>query len=112
MDELMRGTYYHRYQLFDDGTAHCVVWYILVDPGKTLRIPEGNKKKPTKSLERTKQKYQWVTEESGVIILGCYTRGYTMSQTKEFCNNPLRASAQDIGALVTQWQPRLEADVH
>ena len=110
-DRLMRGNSYHRYQLFDDGTAYCVVWYILVDPEKTLRIPEQSKKKPTKSLERKKDGDQWVTQESGVMILGCYTRGYTMSQIKEFCNNPERAG-DAVECLVTQWQPQLEADVH
>ena len=110
LDRLMRGASYHRYQLFEDGTAYCVVWYILADPEKTLRIPEDSKKKPTKSLERKKDGDQWVTRESGVTILGCYTRGYTMSQIKEFCKNAERAPA--IGALVTQWQPQLEAGVH
>ena len=106
----MRGAWYHRYQLFEDGTAYCVVWYILADPEKTLRIPEDNKKKPTKSLERNTDGDQWVTQESGVTILGCCTRGYTMSEIKKFCKNPERAPK--IGALVTQWQPQLEAGVH
>ena len=110
-DMLMRGAWYHRYQLFEDGTAYCVVWYILADPEKTLRIPEESKKKPTKSLERKKDGDQWVTQESGVMILGCYTRGYTMSQIKEYWNNPERAG-DAVECLVTQWQPQLEADVH
>ena len=106
LDRLMRGSFYHRYQLFDDGTAYCIVWYILVDPEKTFRIPETGQK--TRSLEKKKDGDQWVTEESGVIILGSYIRGYTMSQIRQFCKNPAQSG---ISTLVSQWQPKLEADV-
>ena len=114
LDRLMRGSVYHRYQLFADGTAYCVVWYLLVDPEKTLRIPGKNSKKKksgstaTRSLERKHEKDQWVTEESGVMILGCYVRGYTMSQIRGFCRNNNQARAKEIGSFVTQWQPRNE----
>ena len=37
-DRLERGSSYHRYQLFADGTAYCVVWHLLADPDQTLRI--------------------------------------------------------------------------
>ena len=106
LDKLMRGSFYHRYQLFDDGTAYCIVWHILADPEKTFRIPE--KGKPTRSLEKTKDGDQWATEESGVMILGVYMRGYHMSQIKQFCKNPAQSGIQ---TLVSQWQPELELDV-
>lgn len=105
-DRLMRGGFYHRYQLFDDGTAYCIVWYILADPEKTFRIPEDGPK--TRSLEKKNDADQWATEESGVMILGAYIRGYTMSQIKSFCQN---ATQRPISTLVSQWQPKLEADV-
>ena len=60
-----RGCYYHRYQLFPDGTAWCVVWLILADPSMTSSAGVG----------------QQATLQEGVIIIGAYTRGFHFLQS-------------------------------
>ena len=67
-ENMQRGTFYHRYQLFADGTAWCIVWVILADPSRTV--------KPDKE--------QRATLQEGVEIIGAYTRGFTYAQLEAF----------------------------
>ena len=90
---LPRGVYYHRYQLFADGTAWCIVWHILADPSKTQFAGEE----------------QWATLQEGVEIIGAYTRGYTYEAWKAFMEQP--PDERPYMTLVSQWQPELEHPV-
>ena len=90
---LPRGLYYHRYQLFADGTAWCIVWHILADPSKTQSALDE----------------QWATLQEGVEIIGAYTRGYTYEAWKAFMEKPPH-ERPDM-TLVSQWQPELEHPV-
>ena len=97
-DTLQRGSPYHRYQLFDDGVARVIVWKILADPAKT---------KPVKG--KKKSDLQWATRESGIEVLGVYTRGYSRFQVETFVKgNPDHRPGM---TLLSQWQPRYEAPV-
>ena len=72
-DTLKRREFYHRYQLFHDGVARIIVWLILADPDKTVMVPGRNASDK-----------QWATRESGIYILGVYTRGYSRFQVETF----------------------------
>ena len=108
MDHLMAGSFYHRYQLFNTGTAYCIVWHILIDPAQTLRV-DGKTSKVTTGLDRCHEGDQWVTRKEGVMQLGVYSRGFTMDQIEDFCkhakNRPLMGSVQ------TQWNPENEVPI-
>ena len=90
---LKRGVFYHRYQLFADGTAWCIVWHILADPIKT----------------RSAKDEQWATLQEGVEILGAYTRGFTYEQLEAFMQQP--GHTRPSLTLTSQWQPELEHPV-
>ena len=85
-----RGCYYHRYQLFPDGTAWCVVWLILADPSMTSSAGAG----------------QQATLQEGVIIIGAYTRGFTFAQIEAFMS--LHAYERPYLVLTSQCQPEFE----
>ena len=90
---LKRGVFYHRYQLFADGTAWCIVWHILADPMKTKSAKDE----------------QWATLQEGVEILGAYTRGFTYEQLEAFMQQP--GHTRPSLTLTSQWQPELEHPV-
>ena len=87
---LGRGCNYHYYQLFEDGTAWCIVWHILTDPKKT----------------RSAGDQQLATLQEGVEILGAYTRGFTYEQLEEFMKLP--GDKRPSLTFLSQWQPELE----
>ena len=87
---IYRGCYHHRYQLFPDGTAWCVVWLILADPSMASSAGAG----------------QQATVQEGVIIIGAYTRGFTFAQLEAFMSLP--AYERPSLTLTSQWQPEFE----
>ena len=94
-ESLKRGCYYHRYQLFADGTAWCIVWHILADPSVTHSC---GSKRP-----------QRATSQEGVEIIGAYTRGFTYEQLEAFMKLP--GHTRPSFSLTSQWQPELEHPV-
>ena len=89
-DTLGRGCSYHYYQLFEDGTAWCIVWHILTDPKKT----------------RSAGDQQLATLQEGVEILGAYTRGFTYAQLEGFMKKP--ADTRPCLTFLSRWKPELE----
>ena len=108
MDNLMAGSFYHRYQLFDTGTAHCIVWHILIDPAQTKRV-SGKNDKITTGLDRCHAKDQWVTRKEGIMQLGVYSRGFAMDQIEHFCKHA--ESRPLMGSVQTQWNPENEVPI-
>ena len=85
------GALYHRYQLFADGTAWCIIWCILADPSRTEYAGDQ----------------QYATLQEGVQITGAYTRGFTYKQLEAFMDSERRPYL----TLISQWQPELEPPV-
>ena len=93
-ENLQRGQFYQRYQLFADGTAWCIVWHIIADPSMTQREKKGP---------------QRATLQEGVEIIGAYTRGFLYEQLKAFMDQP--GHTRPSLTLTSQWQPELEHPV-
>ena len=97
-ENLQRGCYYHRYQLFADGTVRCIVWHILADPSET-QLEKKNRKNQNGGRQRA-------TLQEGVEIIGAYTRGFTYEQLEAFMKQP--GDTRPSFTLVSPWQPELE----
>ena len=74
------------------------MWLILADPDKTVMVPGRNASDK-----------QWATRESGIFILGAYTRGYSRFQVEAFVKG--KVEDRPGMTLLSQWQPKYESPV-